>query len=512
MESKIRILSAELQEHYQSHGVSGLESYIKKQPQHMDMSQEDEPSISNSVSTSTSTRFIRLNPRYDTNQTLNLLRKEFKNGEEAIEVPWLSKDLGFYAIPDSFALSRSETFNIGRIYGMDVSSGAAVAVLLLEEHDVNRSRLRGEVFSGEEEKDLSTRTCINGEDEMRVLDLCCAPGLKTCAIADVLETTHMGKAYIVGVDVSEKRLHLCKNIIKKYHIDHETCGGAGMPSTNSASTVEASQDGNTKIERSNAADCLPDQKIIIQLFNADGTTFGTSKDSSSLIFDSRVAIEQQTRAGKRKRMNKSAKARESKRLKTVADDFFTNVNDGGVSNLADGSIAIEGEEAEKSPSITIPLFDRVLVDAECSTDGAVRHLQHKYRSSQDQLATNSKLTNAQQLQDLVALQKKLIMSGFGLLKPGGIMVYSTCSLAKEQNEDVVSWLLSEFQESAELVPVSFEGSAVKRACRDPSLFPPKRNLEAITDGKIRGTVRFHPSVNNDLFGGGFFLAKITKKR
>ena len=501
MESKSSILSTELQEHYQSHGVSGLESYIKKQPQHMNMPQEHEPSISVSTSTSTSTRFIRLNPRYDANQTLNLLRKEFKNGEEAIEVPWLSKDLGFYAIPESFALSRSETFHSGRIYGMDVSSGAAVAALLLEEHDVNRSSLRGEEFSGEEERDSSARTCINGEYEMRVLDLCCAPGLKTCAIADVLETTHGGNAYIVGVDISEKRLHLCKNIIKKYHIDHETCG---------AVEVEASQDGNIKIESPNAIGCLPNQKIIIQLFNADGTTFGTSKDSSSLIFDSRVAIEQQTRAGKRKRMNKSAKARESKRLKMVADDFFTNVNDGGISNIANGSI--EGEKAEKSPSITIPLFDRVLVDAECSTDGAVRHLQHKYRSSQDQLATNSKLTNAQQLEDLVALQKKLIMSGFGLLKLGGIMVYSTCSLAKEQNEDVVSWLLSEFQESAELVPVSFEGSAVKRACGDPSLFPPKRNLEAITDGKIRGTVRFHPSVNNDLFGGGFFLAKITKKR
>mmetsp|Transcript_17410 Transcript_17410/g.26016 ORF Transcript_17410/g.26016 Transcript_17410/m.26016 type:complete len:498 (+) Transcript_17410:2-1495(+) len=491
----------------------------------MNMRQEDEEDDEPSVSTST--RFIRLNPRYDANQTLKLLRKEFKNGEEAIEVPWLSKDLGFYAIPESFALSRSETFHSGRIYGMCVSSGAAVAALLLEEYDVNKSR--GEEFSGEEEKDDSSRTCINGEYELRVLDLCCAPGLKTCAIADLLETTHGGKAniHIVGVDVSEKRLQLCKNIIKKYHVDHETCGGgAEMPSITNNNTVEVevSHDGNNKIESPNAMGCLPNQKIIIQLFNADGTKFGTSRDSSSLIFDSRVAMEQKNRAGKRKRMNKSAKARESKRLKMVADDFFTNVNCSGVNNVSNvANDSIEGgekSESEKSPSITIPLFDRVLVDAECSTDGAVRHLQHKYRStrSQEQMATNSKLTNAQQLQDLVALQKKLIMAGFGLLKPGGIMVYSTCSLAKEQNEDVVSWFLSECRESAELVPVSFEGSAVNtvytgtRTCGDPISFPPKqRDLEAITDGKIMGTVRFHPSVNNDLFGGGFFLAKITKK-
>jgi len=60
-------------------------------------------------------------------------------------------------IPKSFTFSRSQTFR-RRIYGilnMDVSSGAAVAASLLEEHDVNRSR--GEKFSGDEEKDSSTR-------------------------------------------------------------------------------------------------------------------------------------------------------------------------------------------------------------------------------------------------------------------------------------------------------------------------------------------------------------------
>merc|ERR1740139_1894196 len=62
--------------------------------------------------------------------------------------------------------------------------------------------------------------------------------------------------------------------------------------------------------------------------------------------------------------------------------------------------------------------------------------------------------------DLIALQRRLIASGFRLLKEGGIMVYSTCSLDKEQNEDVLSWLVEDVENKHEgfeafVIPVSF---------------------------------------------------------
>jgi len=380
---------------------------------------------------------------------------------------------------------------------MDVSSGAAVAALFPDEQNLNRPLV---AESGEEQETAGSGK--DGECELRVLDLCCAPGLKTCAIADLLETRNVGNANIIGVDISEKRLRLCKNIIKKYHVDHDT-SGAKMPRT-----AKSLKD---DIEKTNGSPdetgYLTKQKITIQLFHSDGTTFGIpdrrNKDSLSLIFDSRIALNQvirDSRIGrKRKRMNKSARARESKSLKMVTNNLLNPLNEG--LDTA-GNRTLEKEKSDESRLATIPLFDRVLVDAECSTDGAVRHLQHKYKQSK-KMTTNSKLTDVQQLEDLVALQKKLIASGFRLLKQGGTMVYSTCSLAEEQNENVVSWLLNEFRGSVDLVPVAFNTAGTKGASSCPG--------SSIIDGKIKGTVRFCPSISDDLFGGGFFLAKLRKR-
>ena len=39
------------------------------------------------------------------------------------------------------------------------------------------------------------------------------------------------------------------------------------------------------------------------------------------------------------------------------------------------------------------------------------------------------------------MQKKLIKSGYNALKPNGIMVYSTCTLNLEENENILTWAL-----------------------------------------------------------------------
>merc|ERR1711862_1040698 len=119
----------------------------------------------------------------------------------------------------------------------------------------------------------------------------------------------------------------------------------------------------------------------------------------------------------------------------------------------------------------------------------------------------SQLTDSKQLAGLVRLQKGLIRSGFRLLKKGGLMVYSTCSLSEDQNEGVVKWLLDNFEE-AFVIPVHFADTN-------------KRSNEKgmIREGKYPGTVRFSPVLPSDpvvsptveYYGGGFFLAKIGKR-
>ena len=343
-------------------------------------------------------------------------------------IPWLDERFGFYAIPGNFSIAKSETFKLGRIYGMDVSSGAAVAALLSDQKTTN----------------------------MRVLDLCCSPGLKLCMIADLLSSS----STVVGVDISENRLAVCKRIVKKYHVDPRTSGDSSS-------------------------------RARIRLYCADGTKFGSESDPE-LVFDSVAAAEDQKTAGKRKRMNKSARARERKRLRQHSS----------LDKAKPPSTVFE--ESCQAP-LTIEPFDYVLVDAECSTDGSLKHVQKRAlkNTNDDTTGTsNPSLTDPKKLESLVDLQKGLISSGFKLLKPDGILVYSTCSLSTDQNESVVNWLLNK-NEDASIIPVAFPLARSKR----------------VVNGSLEGTVRFLPgsaatnSVCQDasVVGSGFFLAKLGKQ-
>ena len=98
--------------------------------------------------------------------------------------------------------------------------------------------------------------------------------------------------------------------------------------------------------------------------------------------------------------------------------------------------------------IDVPvLFDRVLVDAECTHDGSQRHLA-KHDEADGFWNKHSKgeknrifFDEESKIENLIISQKQLIENGFKLLKPGGRMVYSTCSLQHRQNQDVVDHLL-----------------------------------------------------------------------
>ena len=401
-------------------------------------------------------------------------------------VPWLNKKLAFYTIPGEFPLSRSHVFRQGRVYGMDISSGAAVAVLLSNEHDDMPAKTDSSTTSilQEEDNDAteknSTDTTIpctpTSDHTTQVLDLCCAPGLKLCMMADVLSSSSSScpNSLVVGVDIDEKRLSVCRNIVTKYQL---------TPS----STVGDPTKSETRI----------------QLHLGDGTTFGSRTSPSVLQFDSRVAREESVVTSTRKRRNKSARGRESKRLKQIQQEMWSTTT-----VVSSSSVTTNTSTPQQQQQY---YFDYVLVDAECSTDGSLKHVALRPSKQQQQSSLtvtsgrvqNDQLTNAAQLQELVVLQRQLLQSGFRSLRPGGVLVYATCSLSVEQNEGVVEWFLQHYKEEADLVPVRFGHVST-----------PKR----VREGVLAGTVRFVPTVpgtaqEQDCFaGGGFFLAKIVKKQ
>ncbi|HBW97749.1 MAG TPA: 16S rRNA (cytosine(1407)-C(5))-methyltransferase RsmF, partial [Pseudoalteromonas sp.] len=94
-------------------------------------------------------------------------------------------------------------------------------------------------------------------------------------------------------------------------------------------------------------------------------------------------------------------------------------------------------------------FDSILLDAPCSGEGTVR-------KDADALKNWSIESNI----EIAQVQKDLIKSAFYALKPGGTLVYSTCTLTPLENQQVCDYLLSEFGDYIEPQSLSdlFEGA------------------------------------------------------
>ncbi|KAF4750339.1 hypothetical protein FOZ63_032632 [Perkinsus olseni] len=168
------------------------------------------------------------------------------------------------------------------------------------------------------------------------------------------------------------------------------------------------------------------------------------------------------------------------------------------------------EASVETTTLQAGSWDYVLCDAECTHDGSVKHmLKHLEAPGRD----SSGVVGFWQQQDdrghpmpwlgnldeLESLQRGLIMAAFEALKPGGIMVYSTCSMARRQDESIVEYLLKE-RDSAVLAPLPFDLYTVP--CRAAM----KDEADAVC------ACRFDPA-DNDLArvdAGGLFIARIHK--
>jgi 16S rRNA (cytosine967-C5)-methyltransferase len=76
-------------------------------------------------------------------------------------------------------------------------------------------------------------------------------------------------------------------------------------------------------------------------------------------------------------------------------------------------------------------FDRVLIDAPCSNTGVLsRRVEARWRLKEEDM------------NKLAALQYSILKTGATMLKPGGCLVYSTCSIEPEENQDIIKKFLS----------------------------------------------------------------------
>jgi len=132
-------------------------------------------------------------------------------------------------------------------------------------------------------------------------------------------------------------------------------------------------------------------------------------------------------------------------------------------------------------------FDKILLDAPCSGEGTIRSVPK-----------GLEMWNAKTIENLSKLQKSLIASAISILKPKGELVYSTCTHAPEENEEVIDFALRNFYVKVEKINL------------------PVKNRQGITNWKeksyslnVKLSCRIYPQ---DADTEGFFIAKLKKEK
>lgn len=140
-------------------------------------------------------------------------------------------------------------------------------------------------------------------------------------------------------------------------------------------------------------------------------------------------------------------------------------------------------------------FDRVLVDAPCSTEG-------RFRTHDPETTA---YWSTRKIREMRSKQVKLLWAGIQALKPGGTLVYSTCTFAPEENEAVVAKVLRTFGDAIEVVDAGLPTSGPVAENTVPGL---TEWNERPFDEAVSKTRRVLPNALLE----GFYIARLVKHR
>ncbi|KEG11753.1 hypothetical protein DQ04_02311050 [Trypanosoma grayi] len=376
-------------------------------------------------------RYVRLRPQHallrehaaevdekvDESRIKATLATSFGTSVTSVQaVEWLPHPY-YYAIPRGVAVNRATVYQSGAVSAMDAASVAAVVAL---------------------------RPC-KGE---LVWDVCCSPGMKLSLMADAIGDSGVA----VGTDISLDRLFTTRSVLKK----HRT--------------------GN------------------VCLFATDGTSFSLRRAASALDSGAlplknagnglTVWEERQLKRSRKRRRPSVADTEGATTTTTTAEiDECNELKNVTVVFAPENARQRIGKRGEINDEVLE--FDRVLVDAECSHDGSLAHMylsdatrkpfatdgampavisgiDNAHRMQRLHLApqkSNQQLQSEKDLSPLLLLQLSLLQNGYEQLKPGGTLVYCTCSFTYQQNEFIVGEIIRRVNSSVE-IQQKYRGEAV----------------------------------------------------
>lgn len=152
------------------------------------------------------------------------------------------------------------------------------------------------------------------------------------------------------------------------------------------------------------------------------------------------------------------------------------------SRLGLSSIKTMLHDATKELSGLEDQVDALLIDAPCSGLGVLnRRADARWRKTPDDI------------DQLVELQKSILDAMSKCLKPGGTLVYSTCTITREENDDVIDWFLDSHR--------NFRPSAIANFL--PASLVSLGGLRSSNDHSIRLLPFVHGT-------DGFYIARLTR--
>ena len=153
----------------------------------------------------------------------------------------------------------------------------------------------------------------------------------------------------------------------------------------------------------------------------------------------------------------------------------TGLIENGAKRLGLSQMQVFLQDASQSREQWINAMDLVIADVPCSGYGIIRK------------KPDIRYKDPDTMKELPELQKKILQTQAAYVKPGGLLMYSTCTLVREENEAVVEWFLENNPDfTLELLPL-------------PDNFPPN------TTGMLT-------LIPGEYDTDGFFISRLRRKQ
>ncbi|KAF8701822.1 hypothetical protein HU200_033143 [Digitaria exilis] len=330
--------------------------------------------------------------------------------------------------------------------------------------------LEGEIFLQNLPSVVAARV-LDPQPGERILDMCAAPGGKTTAIAILMrdkgEVIALDRSHNKVMDILKLASEMDLNCIKAYKLDAlksvrktDEATNIGMADNHCEAIKTLAEDSDTCHAK------------------VDGRTTIVDEDSSATVVQSETEqpffVDDKNPESKRY-VSKAELRKNLRRMK----------NGPGRNNCSGGRV-------EKAKGFFPNSFDRVLLDAPCSALG----LRPRLFAGEETL---------QSLKTHGRYQRRMFDQAVKLVRPGGVIVYSTCTINPGENEALVRYALDsyKFLSLASQHP-KVGGSGIVGSCE---LFNKTYTEEWLTEDEAELVQRFDPSSPVDTIG--FFIAKFN---